>query len=84
MYYIHSFMQVHNTTFQIKTVFNNVLFSAEAHNPLHAHLLARSHICIKMMNNWMKRKTHINDLQVKRPRAGSAVQSTQVSWDKGG
>ena len=77
-------MQVHNTTFQIKTVFNNVLFSAEVHNPLHAHLLARSHICIKMMNNWIKRKTHINDLQVKRPRAGSAVQSTQVSWDKGG
>ena len=28
--YIHSFMQVHNTTFQIKTVFNNVLFSTEA------------------------------------------------------
>ena len=42
--YIHSFMQVHNTTFQIKTVFNNVLFSTEVHNPLHAHLLAPSHI----------------------------------------
>ena len=42
--YIHSFMQVHNTTFQIKTVFNNVLFSTEVHNPLHAHLLALSHI----------------------------------------
>ena len=41
--YIHSFMQVHNTTFQI-TVFNNVLFSTEVHNPLHAHLLALSHI----------------------------------------
>ena len=41
--YIHSFMQVHNTTFQIKTVFNNVLFSTEVHNPLHAHLLALSH-----------------------------------------
>ena len=37
--YIHSFMQVHNTT-----VFNNVLFSTEVHNPLHAHLLALSHI----------------------------------------
>ena len=43
--YIHSFMQVHNT-FQIKTVFNNVLFSTEVHNPLHAHLLALSHIHI--------------------------------------
>ena len=42
--YIHLFMQVHNTTFQIKTVFNNVLFSTEVHNPLHAHLLALSHI----------------------------------------
>ena len=42
--YIHSFMQVHNTTFQIKTVFNNVLFSTEVHNPLHAHLLALSHL----------------------------------------
>ena len=42
--YIHSFMQVHSTTFQIKTVFNNVLFSTEVHNPLHAHLLALSHI----------------------------------------
>ena len=42
--YIHSFMQVHNTTFQIKTVFNNVLFSTEVHNPLHAHLLALSQI----------------------------------------
>ena len=41
--YIHSFMQVHNITFQIKTVFNNVLFSTEVHNPLHAHLLALSH-----------------------------------------
>ena len=44
--YIHSFMQVHNTTFEIKTVLNNVLFSAEVHNPLHVHLLARSHIYI--------------------------------------
>ena len=44
--YIHSFMQVHNTTFQIKTVFNNVLFSTQVHNPLHAHLLALSHIKI--------------------------------------
>ena len=42
--YIHSFMQVHNTTFQIKTVLNNVLFSTEVHNPLHAHLLALSYI----------------------------------------
>ena len=39
-------MQVHNTTFQIKTVFNNVLFSSEVHNPLHAHLLALGHICV--------------------------------------
>ena len=51
--YIHSLcttlcttQQVHNTTFQIKTVFNNVLFSTEVHNPLHAHLLALSHIYI--------------------------------------
>ena len=44
--YIHSFMQVHNTTFQIKTVFNNVLFSTEVHNPLHAHLLALSHMAL--------------------------------------
>ena len=36
---IYSFMHVHNT-FQIKTVFNNVLFSTEVHNPLHVHLLA--------------------------------------------
>ena len=42
--YIHLFMQIHNMTFQIKTVFNNVLFSTEVHNPLHAHLLALSHI----------------------------------------
>ena len=42
--YTHSFMQVHNTTFQIKTVFNNVLFSTEVHNLLHVHLLALSHI----------------------------------------
>ena len=42
--YIHSFMQVHNTTFQIKAVFNNVLFSTEVPNPLHVHLLALSHI----------------------------------------
>ena len=42
--YIHSFMQIHSTTFQMKTVFNNVLFSTEVHNPLHAHLLALSHI----------------------------------------
>ena len=41
---IYSFMQVHNTTFQIKTVLNNVLFSTEVHNPLHVHLLALSHI----------------------------------------
>ena len=34
--YIHSFMQVHNTIFQIKTVFNNVLFSSEVHNPYYA------------------------------------------------
>ena len=47
--YIHSFMQVHNTTFQIKTVFNNVLFSAEVHNPLHEHLSALSHICFMYM-----------------------------------
>ena len=46
--YIHLFMHVHNTTFQIKTVFNNVLFSTEVHNPLHAHLLALSHICITL------------------------------------
>ena len=48
--YIHSFMQVHNTTFQIKTVFNSVLFSSEVHNPLHAHLLALSHIHKKRNN----------------------------------
>ena len=53
--YIHSFMQVHNTTFQIKTVFNNVLFSTEVHNPLHAHLLALSH---KYMSNSLM--THNN------------------------
>ena len=47
--YIHSFMQVHNTTFQIKTVFNTVLFSTEVHNPLHAHLLALSHIVNSML-----------------------------------
>ena len=41
--YIRSFMQVHNTTFQIKTVFNNVLFSTEVHNPWQVHLLALSY-----------------------------------------
>ena len=44
--YIHSFMQVHNTTFEIKTVFNSVLFSTEVHNPLHVHLLALRYIYI--------------------------------------
>ena len=58
--YIHSFVQVNNTTFQIKTVFNNVLFSTEVHNPLHAHLLALSHIYIWQLTmghspeNWSK------------------------------
>ena len=42
--YIHSFMQVHNTTFEIKKKFNTVLFSTEVHNPLHAHLLVLSQI----------------------------------------
>ena len=42
--YIHSFMHIHNTTFQIKTVFNNVLFSTEVHNPLHERLLEISRI----------------------------------------
>ena len=42
--YIHSCKY---TTFQIKTVFNNVLFSTEVHNPLHAHLLAQ--ICIQVL-----------------------------------
>ena len=42
------------------------------------------YICIKMMNNWIKSKTHKNDVQVKHPHAGSAVQSTQVSWGGGG
>ena len=37
------------TTFQIKIIFNNVLFSTEVHNPLHAHLLALSHIYIYSM-----------------------------------
>ena len=55
--YIHSFMQVHNTTFQIKTVFNNVLFSTEVHNPLHAHLLALSHIYIYI---WLSAKRCAN------------------------
>ena len=45
MYYIFSHSCTY-TTFQIKTVFNNVLFSTEVHNPLHAHLLALSHIYI--------------------------------------
>ena len=48
--YIYSFMHVYNTTFQIKTVYN-VLFSTEVHNPLHAHLLALSHIYI--YNIWL-------------------------------
>ena len=43
---VHSFVPVHNTTFQIKTVFNNVLFSTEVHNPLYVHLLALSHIYV--------------------------------------
>ena len=49
--YIHSFMQVRNTTFQIKTVFSNVLFSTEVHNPLHAHLLALSHVLFIIIIN---------------------------------
>ena len=40
--YIHSFMLVHNTTFQIK----KVLFSTEVHNPLHVHLLALIYIIL--------------------------------------
>ena len=44
--YIHSFMHIHNTAFQIKTVVNNVLFSTEVYNPFHAHLLAHSYIYI--------------------------------------
>ena len=44
--YIHSFMHIHNTTFQTKRVFNNVLFSTEVYNPLHAHLLAQSFIYV--------------------------------------
>ena len=47
--YIQSFMHIHNTTFQIKTVFNNVLFLTEVHNHLHAHLLALSHIYIYIL-----------------------------------
>ena len=42
--YIHLFMQVHNTTFKKKKVFNNALFSTEVRSPLHEHLLALSHI----------------------------------------
>ena len=38
------------TTLQIKTVLNNVLFSTEVHNPLHAHLLALSHIYIYILS----------------------------------
>ena len=58
--YIHSFMQVHNTTFQIKTVFNNVLFSTEVHNPLHAHLLALSHIYIYIyMYTYLNSSLHL-------------------------
>ena len=53
--YIHSFMQVHDTTFQIKTVFNSVLFSSEVHNPLHAHLLALSHISYNAIGRSMLR-----------------------------
>ena len=48
--YIHSFMQIHNTTFEIKTVFNNVLFSTEVHNPLHTHLSAQSHMYLVIWN----------------------------------
>ena len=48
--YIHSFMQIHNTTFEIKTVFNNVLFSTEVHNPLHTHLSALSHMYLVIWN----------------------------------
>ena len=61
---LHSFMQVHNTTFQIKTVFNNVLFSTEGHNPLHAHLLALSHISYKFVYKCLSLLKKINHLTV--------------------
>ena len=50
--FIHASTQ-HNIL--IKTVFNNVLFSTEVHNPLHAHLLALSHIYI-MSNDRHQKK----------------------------
>ena len=63
--YIHSFMQVHNTTFQIKAVFSNVLFSTEVHNPLHAHLLALSHY-IYMPNGVQEKRTEVLENKVDR------------------
>ena len=42
---IYSFIHASTQHFKIiKTAFNNVLFSTDVHNPLHAHLLALSHI----------------------------------------
>ena len=53
--YIHSCkFHVHDTTFQIKIVFNNVLFSAEVHNPLYAHLLAQGHIYVAFKTHKLK------------------------------
>ena len=59
--YIHSFMQVHSTTFKIKKVFNNVLFSTEVHNPLHAHLLALSQmeVILHNINEWLYLYGHV-------------------------
>ena len=44
--YSRSFMHIHNTAFQTKTVVNNVLFSTWVHNPLHAHFLAQNCVCV--------------------------------------
>ena len=66
--YIHSFMQVHNTTFQIKTVFNNVLFSTEVHNPLHAYLLALSHIHIKVIHQSVIQKSTLGQCSSKKKK----------------
>ena len=83
--YIHSFMQVHNTTFQIKTVFNNVLFSTEVHNPLHAHLLAQSHIvCFFLSRPVLTESSVSSSASFKKPivMAEKTIKPPAIKWQK--
>ena len=54
------------TTFQIKTVFKNVLFSTEVQNPLHVHLFAQSYIYIyTYTHNFVLKNEHAGGYALK-------------------